>query len=197
MISLPNTGTPADLEPHREHLCHRCGTARSARRAASRIKRRSPWCSSRSMRLRKAGAGSMATTKLPSSFKVSGSPMGSKSPPTPRPRNPKPPPPDPSRHHQDSAIAHGASVLGNRVFTEREWFRLFVVILDPNLSRTRLRDGPLNAARIAEEQIWRPTAEERRNWRTIRRSRPRCANGLRQAWANRNSTTRAAIALRR
>src|SRR5438067_7459824 len=47
----------------------------------------------------------MATTSCPSSFKVSGSPTGSKSPPTPRPRNPKPPPPDPSGHHQDSAIA--------------------------------------------------------------------------------------------
>src|SRR4051795_2940312 len=57
------------------------------------------------MRRRKAGAGSMATTSCPSSFKVSGSPTGSKSPPTPRPRNPKPPPPDPSGHHQDSAIA--------------------------------------------------------------------------------------------
>src|SRR2546430_9191835 len=57
------------------------------------------------MRRRKAGAGSMATISCPSSFKVSGSPTGSKSPPTPRPRNPKPPPPDPSGHHQDSAIA--------------------------------------------------------------------------------------------
>jgi len=36
----------------------------------------------------KAGAGSMATTSCPSSFKVSGSPTGSKSPPTPRPRIP-------------------------------------------------------------------------------------------------------------
>src|SRR5438477_12592520 len=58
------------------------------------------------MRRRKAGAGSMATTSCPSSFKVSGSPTGSKSSPTPRPRNPKPPPPDASGHHQDSAIAH-------------------------------------------------------------------------------------------
>src|SRR5260370_6617702 len=57
------------------------------------------------MRRRKAGAGSMATTNCPSSFKVSGSPTGSKSPATPRPRNPKSPPPDPSGHHQDSAIA--------------------------------------------------------------------------------------------
>jgi hypothetical protein len=82
-----------------------CATARSAQRAASRIRRRSPWCSSWSMRRRKAGAGSMAITSCPSSFKVSGSPMGSKSPPTQRPRNFKPPPPDPSGHHQDSAIA--------------------------------------------------------------------------------------------
>src|SRR5437588_9999249 len=72
------------------------------------------------MRRRKAGAGSMATTSCPSSFKVSGSPTGSKSPPTPRPRNPKPPPPDPSGHHQDSAIAPEigrralASVLDDR-----------------------------------------------------------------------------------
>jgi TIR domain len=57
-------------------------------------------------------------------------------------------------------VQHEASVLGNRVYTERIWFRLFVVILDPSLSRTKLRDGPLNAARIAEEQIWRPTAAE-------------------------------------
>src|SRR5438477_10224590 len=62
------------------------------------------------MRRRKAGAGSMATTSCPSSFKVSGSPTGSKSPPTPRP---KPPPPDPSGHHQDSAIALvGVGVAG-------------------------------------------------------------------------------------
>src|SRR4051795_5610954 len=60
------------------------------------------------MRRRKAGAGSMATTSCPSSFKVSGSPTGSKSPPTQRRRNPKPPPPDPSGHHQDSAIALAA-----------------------------------------------------------------------------------------
>src|SRR4051812_21737529 len=46
----------------------------------------------------------MATTSCPSSFKVSGSPTGSKSLPTRRPRNPKPPP-DPSGHHQNSAIA--------------------------------------------------------------------------------------------
>jgi hypothetical protein len=36
---------------------------------------------------------------------VSGSPTGSKSPPTRRPLSPKPPPPEPSGHHQDSAIA--------------------------------------------------------------------------------------------
>jgi hypothetical protein len=36
---------------------------------------------------------------------VSGSPTGSKSPPTRRPLNPKPPPPDPSGRHQNSAIA--------------------------------------------------------------------------------------------
>jgi hypothetical protein len=40
---------------------------------------------------------------------VSGSPTGSKSPPTRRPLNPKPPPPDPSGRHQDSAIALLAS----------------------------------------------------------------------------------------
>src|SRR5260370_14224756 len=62
---------------------------------------------------RKAGAGSMATTSCPSSFKVSGSPTGSKSPPPPRPRNPKPPPPDPSGHHQDSAIARQHRVIVN------------------------------------------------------------------------------------
>src|SRR3954470_13251968 len=39
------------------------------------------------------------------SCEVSGSPTGSKSPPTRRPRNPKPPPPEPSGHHQHSAIA--------------------------------------------------------------------------------------------
>ena len=82
-----------------------CGTARSARRAACRTRQRSPWCSSSSMPRKKAGAGSMATTSCPSSFEVSDSPTGLKSPPTPRPRNPKPPPPDPSGHHQDSAIA--------------------------------------------------------------------------------------------
>ena len=78
----PRTRSRAPLPP--------CGTARSARKAASRIRRRSPWCSSWSMRRRKAGAGSMATTSCPSSFKVSGSPTGSKSPPTQRPRKPKP-----------------------------------------------------------------------------------------------------------
>src|SRR5260221_9138615 len=57
------------------------------------------------MRRRKAGAGSMATTNCPSSFKVSGSPTGSKSPPTRRPLSPKPPPPEPSGHHQNSEIA--------------------------------------------------------------------------------------------
>src|SRR3954468_1233450 len=39
------------------------------------------------------------------SCEVSGSPTGSRSPPTRRPRKPKPPPPDPSGHHQNSAIA--------------------------------------------------------------------------------------------
>src|SRR4051812_40338900 len=62
------------------------------------------------MRRRKAGAGSMATTSCPSSFKASGSPTGSKLPPTRRPRNPKPPPPEPSGHHQNSAIAHGIAL---------------------------------------------------------------------------------------
>src|SRR4051794_29259431 len=56
---------------------------------------------------RKVGAGSTATTSCPSSFKVSGSPTGSKSPSTLRPRKPKPPPPDPSGHHQNSTIALG------------------------------------------------------------------------------------------
>src|SRR3954463_4178448 len=60
------------------------------------------------MRRRKTGAGSMATTSCPSSFKAPGSPTGSKSPPTQRPRNPKPPPPEPSGHHQHSAIARPA-----------------------------------------------------------------------------------------
>jgi hypothetical protein len=49
--------------------------------------------------------------QLPSSFKVSDSPTGSKSPPIRRPRNPKPPPPDPSGHHQISAIAPIASAM--------------------------------------------------------------------------------------
>src|ERR1700758_2046327 len=105
MISLPNTGNTCGPRTRSRAPLPPCGTARSARRAASRIRRRSPWCSSWSILRRKAGAGSMATTSCPSSFKVSGSPTGSKSPPTPRPRNPKPPPPDPSGHHQDSAIA--------------------------------------------------------------------------------------------
>ena len=95
MISLPNTGNTCGPRTRSRAPFPPCGTARSGRRAASRIRRRSPWCSSWSMRRRKAGAGSMATTSCPSSFKVSGSPTGSKSPPTPRPRNPKPPPPDP------------------------------------------------------------------------------------------------------
>jgi hypothetical protein len=81
------------------------GTARSARRAAPPIRRPSPGSSRWSMRRRKAGAGAMATTSCPSSFKVSGSSTASKSPPTRRPRNPKPPPPDPSGHHQNSATA--------------------------------------------------------------------------------------------
>src|SRR4051794_21266198 len=54
---------------------------------------------------RKVGVGSMATTSCPSSFKVSGSQTGSKSPPARRPRKLKPPPPDPSGHYQNSAIA--------------------------------------------------------------------------------------------
>jgi hypothetical protein len=54
-------------------------TARSARRAASRIRRRSRWYSSSSMRHKKPGEDSMATTSCPSSFKVSGSPTESKS----------------------------------------------------------------------------------------------------------------------
>src|SRR5204863_704425 len=107
MISLPNTGNTCGPRTRSRAPLPPCGTARSARRAASRIRRRSPWCSSWPMRRRKAGAGSMVTTSCPSSFKVSGSPTGSKSPPTPRPRNPKPPPPDPSGRHQDSAIAPG------------------------------------------------------------------------------------------
>ena len=94
---VPNTGNTCGPRTRSRAPLPPCGTARSARRAASRIRRRSPWCSSWSMRRRKAGAGSMATTSCPSSFKVSGSPTGSKSPPTPPPRNPKPPPPDPLR----------------------------------------------------------------------------------------------------
>src|SRR4051794_39400728 len=70
-------------------------------------------CSSWSMPRRKAGVGSMATISCPSSFKVSGSPTESKSPPTRRPRKPKPPPPDPSGHHQDSAIARDQTVDGD------------------------------------------------------------------------------------
>src|SRR4051812_23416076 len=57
------------------------------------------------MRRRKAGAGSMATTSCPSSFKASGSPTGSKLLPIPHPRNPKPPPPEPSGHHQNPTLA--------------------------------------------------------------------------------------------
>src|SRR6266513_1190848 len=119
MISLPNTGNTCGPRTRSRAPLPPCGTARSARRAASRIRLRSPWCSSWSMRRRKAGAGSMATTSCPSSFKVSGSPTGSKSPPTPRPRNPKPPPPDPSGHHQDSAIAHRLATSTGGVLTGR------------------------------------------------------------------------------
>src|SRR5438105_11840806 len=57
------------------------------------------------MRRRKAGAGSMATTSCPSSFKVSGSLTGSKLPPTRRLLNPEPLPPETSGHHQNSVIA--------------------------------------------------------------------------------------------
>jgi hypothetical protein len=57
-------------------------------------------------------------------------------------------------------VRHEASVLGNRVFTEPDSFRLFVAILDPALSRTSLSDSPLRVARIAEEQIWRPSTAE-------------------------------------
>jgi hypothetical protein len=56
------------------------------------------------MRRRKAGAGSIATTSRPGSFKVSGSRTGSKPPPTRHPQKPKPSPPEPSGHHQNSAI---------------------------------------------------------------------------------------------
>jgi hypothetical protein len=82
-----------------------CGTAQSARRAASRTRRRLQWCSSWSMPPRKVGAGSIATTSRSRSFKVSGSQTGSKPPPTQHPQKLKPPPPDPSGHHQNSAIA--------------------------------------------------------------------------------------------
>src|SRR3954465_1555458 len=110
-ISPPNTGNTCGPRTRSRAPFLPCGTAPSARRAASRIRRRSRWCSSWSTRRRKAGAGSMATTSCPSSFKVSGSPMGSKSPPTRRPRSPKPPPPEPSGHHQHSAIALGGRQL--------------------------------------------------------------------------------------
>jgi len=88
-ISPPNTGNTCGPRTRSRAPLPPCGTARSARRAASQIRRRSRWCSSWSMRRRKAGAGSMATTSCPSSFRVSGSPTGSKLPPTRRPRNPK------------------------------------------------------------------------------------------------------------
>src|SRR3954466_6717143 len=104
-ISPPNTGNTYGPRTRSRALLPPCGTARSVRRAVCRIRRPSRWCSSWSMRRRKAGAGSMATTSCPSSFKVSGSPMGSKSPLTRRPRYPKPPPPEPLGHHQNSAIA--------------------------------------------------------------------------------------------
>src|SRR5262249_34585932 len=57
------------------------------------------------MRRRKVGAGSMATTSCRSSFKVSHSPMGSKSRSIRHPLGPKPPPPEPCGRHQNSAIA--------------------------------------------------------------------------------------------
>src|SRR6201997_2127168 len=87
------------------------------------------------MRRRKAGAGSMATTSCPRLFKVSGSPTGSKSPPTPRPRNPKPPPPDPSGHHQDSAIAPDAVVAaeGNKGGSDSARILPLRVVWDPGM----------------------------------------------------------------
>src|SRR6478672_1194042 len=104
-ISPPNIGNTCGPRTRSKALLPPCGTARSAPRAASRIKRRWRWCSSSSMRRRKAGAGSMATISCPSSFKGSDSPTGSKSPPIRRPRNPKPLPPEPSGRHQNSDIA--------------------------------------------------------------------------------------------
>src|SRR5689334_18285427 len=104
-ISPPNIGNICGPRTRSRALSPPCGTAPSGRRAACRTRRRSRWCSSWSTPRRKAGAGSMATTSCPSSFKVSGSPTGSRSSPTRHPRNPKPPPPEPSGHHQNSAIA--------------------------------------------------------------------------------------------
>src|SRR3954470_23265697 len=49
------------------------------------------------------------------SCEVSGSPTGSRSPPTRRPRKPKPPPPEQSGHHQNSAIAPRAVPTGSKI----------------------------------------------------------------------------------
>lgn len=84
------------------------------------------WCSSLSTLPRKDGAGSMATTSCPSSFRVSGLPTGSKSPPTRRHLSPRPPPPEPSGHHQDSAIAPGLTGRFNEGFLLR---RLYSVVI--------------------------------------------------------------------
>src|SRR3954463_13556658 len=104
-IFPPNTGNTCGPRTRSRAPLPPSGTAQSVRRAACRTRRRSRWCSSWSMPPRKAGAGLMATTSCPSSFKVSDSPTGSRSPPTQRPPNPKPPSPEPSGHLQNSAIA--------------------------------------------------------------------------------------------
>src|SRR5438045_4009026 len=166
-ISPPNTGNTKGPRTRSRAPLPPCGTARSARKAASRIRRRSRWCSSWWMRRRKAGAGSMVTTSCPSSFKASGSPTASKLPRTRRPRNPKPPPPEPSGHHQNSAIARGHRVFGLQI-VERDsrWHVHGTVVVRNRRRRVRKSTGlsatveNLDAAQEIRRQIEAQTRDE-------------------------------------
>src|SRR5215217_1860396 len=107
---------------------------------------------------RKAGAGSMATTSCPSSFKVSDSPTGSRSPPTRRPPNPKPPSPEPSGHLQNSAIARSHRAL-SRVNAQESWARSASPAADLGAKNTLSPAQPTSENRALIERI-RPLIAE-------------------------------------
>src|SRR5262249_17917097 len=112
------------------------------------------------MRRRKVGAGSMATTSCRSSFKVSHSPMGSKSRSIRHPLGPKPPPPEPCGRHQNSAIAprHATQWFVERL--DMDCDRLLRARLwklyDEGHSFGRLRGGRGGAVEYIMKQLGHP-----------------------------------------